>query len=286
MRYFVCVNLFMSWHGNAFYITGLSIRPIAPIPQCTSPISHNALFCNRNVHLCAHFCYKFLHCGMFRLLHYGICEMGPIETETEMSSFWWNFHHWLHWKLSKWQLSVQPVMKISSKWRHFRFSEVTLEVVNRCNLPSEINMGLQASNTGLDPDFDWFPVQNTFGGSSTIWMWIKWWLYGISNSSPRIPILVSCQSHRTYTFDTSKTVHKETAPWKYSHGGHRFTPGGGGVGWGPKWLMLHSCEWRPRQQRLMSIRYISNTKVKSTSIWESLLSEELPGVIWITKTHF
>ena len=43
-------------------------------------------------------------------------------TETEMSSFWWNFHHWLHWKLSKWQLPVQPMIKISSKWRHFRFS--------------------------------------------------------------------------------------------------------------------------------------------------------------------
>ena len=43
-------------------------------------------------------------------------------TETEMSSFWWNFRHWLHWKLSKWQLPVQPVIKISSKWRHFRFS--------------------------------------------------------------------------------------------------------------------------------------------------------------------
>ena len=42
----------------------------------------------------------------------------------KMSSFWWNFHYWLHWKLSKWQLPVQPVMKISSKWRHFRFSEV------------------------------------------------------------------------------------------------------------------------------------------------------------------
>ena len=39
-----------------------------------------------------------------------------------MSSFWWNFHHWLHWKLSKWQLPLQPVIKISSKWRHFRFS--------------------------------------------------------------------------------------------------------------------------------------------------------------------
>ena len=43
-------------------------------------------------------------------------------TEMEMSSFWWNYHHWQHWKLSKWQLPVQPVMKISSKWRHFRFS--------------------------------------------------------------------------------------------------------------------------------------------------------------------
>ena len=44
-----------------------------------------------------------------------------LYTETKMSSFWWNFHHWLHWKLSKWQLPVQPVIKISSKWRHFRF---------------------------------------------------------------------------------------------------------------------------------------------------------------------
>ena len=39
-----------------------------------------------------------------------------------MLSFWWNFHHWLHWKLSKRQLPMQSVMKISSRWRHFRFS--------------------------------------------------------------------------------------------------------------------------------------------------------------------
>ena len=53
-------------------------------------------------------------------------EYGNVDelyrTETEMSSFWWHFHHWLHWKLSFWQLSVQLVMKISSKWQHFRFS--------------------------------------------------------------------------------------------------------------------------------------------------------------------
>ena len=28
---------------------------------------------------------------------------------------------WLHWKLSFWQLSVQPVMEVSPKWQHHRF---------------------------------------------------------------------------------------------------------------------------------------------------------------------
>ena len=42
--------------------------------------------------------------------------------ETEMSSFGWNFCQWLYRKLSFWQLLVQPVMKISTKWWHFRFS--------------------------------------------------------------------------------------------------------------------------------------------------------------------
>ena len=52
--------------------------------------------------------------------HGLIIEMGR-------SSLWWNFNHWLHWKLSKWQLPVQPVMKISSKW-HFQFSDVPQEM--------------------------------------------------------------------------------------------------------------------------------------------------------------
>ena len=36
-------------------------RPISQIPECICAISHNATFCNRNVHMCAHFCYKMLH---------------------------------------------------------------------------------------------------------------------------------------------------------------------------------------------------------------------------------
>ena len=38
-----------------------------------------------------------------------------IHTKTKMS-FWRNCRHWLHRKLSNWQLSVQPVTNISSKW--------------------------------------------------------------------------------------------------------------------------------------------------------------------------
>ena len=46
----------------------------------------------------------------------------PLNTETKISSFRQNFHHLLQRKLSKWQLPVQPVMQISSKWEYFRFS--------------------------------------------------------------------------------------------------------------------------------------------------------------------
>ena len=39
--------------------------PNSRIPHCTSTISHNVPFCNRNVHICAHFCYKMVHCAIF-----------------------------------------------------------------------------------------------------------------------------------------------------------------------------------------------------------------------------
>ena len=40
-------------------------RPISQIPECICAISHNAPFCNRNVHMCAHFSYKMMHCGIW-----------------------------------------------------------------------------------------------------------------------------------------------------------------------------------------------------------------------------
>ena len=47
----------------------------------------------------------------------SICCYNNI-IEMDMSSFLWNFHHW---QLSFWQLLVQAVMEILSKWWHFRF---------------------------------------------------------------------------------------------------------------------------------------------------------------------
>ena len=38
---------------------------ISQISQCNCPIYQHAPFCNRNVHMCAHFCFTMVHCGMF-----------------------------------------------------------------------------------------------------------------------------------------------------------------------------------------------------------------------------
>ena len=43
---------------NLYDRTAYNNRPISQIPQCIRQISHNATFCNRNVHMSAHFCYK------------------------------------------------------------------------------------------------------------------------------------------------------------------------------------------------------------------------------------
>ena len=50
---------------------------IAQISKCTSPISHNAPFCNRNVHMCAHFCYKIVHYGIFVQCIVGFVRWEP-----------------------------------------------------------------------------------------------------------------------------------------------------------------------------------------------------------------
>ena len=61
--------------------------------------------------------------------------------ETEMLHFGPNFRHWLHRKLSKWQLPVQPVMK-NSNWQYSHFS-----VVIGTNTYNLRNLKKRVSNT-------------------------------------------------------------------------------------------------------------------------------------------
>ena len=92
------------WYGNAFCITkGQRSRPfmISLLLAWTSSLKRK----------CLHFQEIFIPgCT-------GSCH------------FWRNFYPWLHWKLSKWQLPLQPVMKISSKWPHYHFS-VVMQTIN------------------------------------------------------------------------------------------------------------------------------------------------------------
>ena len=64
-RYLLCARPSATAMALPGIYTDHDNRPISQIPQCIHSISHNAPFCNRNVHMCAHFCYKMMHRGIF-----------------------------------------------------------------------------------------------------------------------------------------------------------------------------------------------------------------------------
>ena len=51
--------------GMTYTCVAHYIRLVSQIRKCLRQISHNAAFCNRNVHTFAHFLYKMLHCGIW-----------------------------------------------------------------------------------------------------------------------------------------------------------------------------------------------------------------------------
>ena len=62
-----------------------------------------------------------------------------------------NSYHWLHWKLSFWQLPVQPVMKMSSKWQHLHFRESQMEHRFRSTLArvTDLHQAVTWANSGF-----------------------------------------------------------------------------------------------------------------------------------------
>ena len=70
--------------SNWWFCTGqwYLYGPISQISTCTSPISNNAPFCNRNVHICAHFCYKMVQCGTSHPNHASGINLWNPDTKT------------------------------------------------------------------------------------------------------------------------------------------------------------------------------------------------------------
>ena len=76
------------------------------ITQCTCCVSHKAPLCNRNMHTCAHFCYKMVHCGIF----YALWDLWDESLFFTGCTVNWPVH---------------PMMKISEVWQHCHFSAVS-----------------------------------------------------------------------------------------------------------------------------------------------------------------
>ena len=96
-------DVFSHWY-KALSIIILHNRHVARIPYYTSPISHNAPFCNRNVYLlCAHFCLKMVHCRMFVYCIVGFVTWVNACTtpSNHLYQYWlivsWNLRNKFQW---------------------------------------------------------------------------------------------------------------------------------------------------------------------------------------------
>ena len=101
-------------HFDEIYFTG----DVPVLMPCFTTACHRALHWKENVVILSRFTSLEMFlcwCHASRLL-----VIWPY-IETKMLSFWRDLLHWLHWKLSKWQLQVQLMTKMS-KWQHFYFS--------------------------------------------------------------------------------------------------------------------------------------------------------------------
>ena len=139
------------WKGLIMqkYILYLLYRPFSLFPQCIRQISHNAPFCNRNVHACAHFCYKMVHCGIWNWCIVGfvqeVCLLGM--QRSPISSLWLQLTStphplWVHQDKSlaveeHWNMSTQirpeprPSLEFvdsAAAWLKRRYEELTVMI--------------------------------------------------------------------------------------------------------------------------------------------------------------
>ena len=125
------------WHHGSCGVSVYRYSSVAQIPQCTSSISHNASFCSRNVHMCAHFCYKIVHCGIF-VWHivgcvrgiYFKCHLPEVRVYILCLPSDWKrravimqlCRHQQHWRISLWKPLVPPGMTKLASWHLWGFN--------------------------------------------------------------------------------------------------------------------------------------------------------------------
>ena len=83
--------------------------PVSQVPQCTRHMSHNALFCNRNVQTCAPFCHKMMYYGIWNISIVGFLRL-----------FYWNYKQF---QLLK-DCSELTVEQIELPWSRMEPNEV------------------------------------------------------------------------------------------------------------------------------------------------------------------
>ena len=112
--------------------------PSSPAPEPAGMYPYHTAFVTK--HSCCTLPSRNYYTVLATYTHSTPCAVLNLNSSTRCwrgcDHYHWNenvliltyFHHWLHWKLSFWQLTVQPMVNVSSKWRHFRFSPQCLIV--------------------------------------------------------------------------------------------------------------------------------------------------------------
>ena len=116
----IWIHFCVSW--NKFNMTNIggSFEILsAPVPPIHGSLSHIIMERpHAGVPITCHQATKKMHLKMLQTASHFIQTSYMCYTETEMFSFWRNFHHWLHLNFRS---SDAACDEISSKWQHFCF---------------------------------------------------------------------------------------------------------------------------------------------------------------------
>ena len=126
------------------------------IPQCTCHIPHNAPFCNRKVDICAHFCYRMLHCGIL-----WVCEMGILDESL--------CRPYIDVKWTSWHLRSHEIRLFVELLLHIKHESSTALVLCWRNLRVTRRFSSQRAGNGGSVSMSWRDQAMSHWGILTHW---------------------------------------------------------------------------------------------------------------------